>query len=247
MVLAVAGTLGTMAMGGIAMSTAPRHDVVDDDTTTVTPATALQDGAKRYLPGEIRDTAAFFNEAKARERKDFAAKINVLTRTYGDSVVLRWAADDYVSWRYLNRVGVNIVRMDKETYKTDTVVLGLKPATLDEFRSRYADHYRTALDLMHREGYGIVQEMQRLYNSGLVAPVDKWKHLIHYLDGCASGPALYRPYSQAWTPLHLSGLSRRHRHAEQCHYPCRCGRLGAEQPLQARAVRCEADRLCQLS
>lgn len=138
-VLAVAGTLGTMAMGGIAMSTAPRHDGVDDDTTTVTPATALQDGAKRYLPGEIRDTTAFFSEAKARERKDFAAKINVLTRTYGDSVVLRWAADDYVSWRYLNRVGVNIVRMDEETFKTDTVVLGLKPATLDEFRSRYAE------------------------------------------------------------------------------------------------------------
>ena len=61
----------------------------------------------------------------------------------------------------------------------------------ERFRSRYADHYRTALDLMHREGYGIVQEMQRLYNSGLVAPVDKWKHLIHYLEADLLRPDRY--------------------------------------------------------
>jgi DNA helicase-2/ATP-dependent DNA helicase PcrA len=61
----------------------------------------------------------------------------------------------------------------------------------ERFRSGYADDYRTALDLMHSEGYGIVQEMQRLYNSGLVAPVDKWKHLIHYLEADLLRPDRY--------------------------------------------------------
>ena len=28
------------------------------------------------------------------------SKIKLLTRTYGDSIVLRWAPEDYVSWKY---------------------------------------------------------------------------------------------------------------------------------------------------
>ncbi len=127
--LALIGALAGMAMNSSSNMTGSA-DIYADDDSTVT---------KRYLPGEIRDTTAFMEELSARQQKDFAANINVLVRTYGDSVVLRWAADDYVAWRYLNRVGVDILREDEETMVVDTLVLGLKPATLEEFRSHYAE------------------------------------------------------------------------------------------------------------
>ena len=113
--LALIGALAGMAMNSSRSMAGTAGMYADDDTIV----------RKRFLPGEIRDTAAFFEEMRARQRKDFAANINVLVRTYGDSVVLRWAADDYVAWRYLNRVGVNISRVDEETRMTETLVTGL--------------------------------------------------------------------------------------------------------------------------
>lgn len=127
--LALIGALAGMAMNGSRSMAGSAGMHADDDTIV----------RKHFLPGEIRDTAAFFEEMRARQQKDFAANINVLVRTYGDSVVLRWAADDYVAWRYLNRVGVNISRVDEETRMTETVASGIKPATLEEFRSHYAE------------------------------------------------------------------------------------------------------------
>jgi len=135
--LALSGTLGMMAMTSLSVESvfqSPKDNgiatiVADDDSTIV----------RRYLPGEIRDTTAFLEELEARRRRDYVANINLLVRTYGDSVVLRWAADDYVTWRYLSNTGVNIVRMDEETFHTDTLVLGLKPATLEEWRSLYPE------------------------------------------------------------------------------------------------------------
>ena len=101
-----------------------------DDTITV----------HRYMPGEIRDTVQIRAQYESRMyRQSLNAKINVLSRSYGDSIVLRWAPDDYVSWTYLNRYGVNIVRTDMKTLMTDTLAMALKPAALEEFRSRYSE------------------------------------------------------------------------------------------------------------
>lgn len=68
-----------------------------------------------------------------------ADPIIVLTRTYGDSVVLRWAIAQYPNFLYLSRTGVDILRMDNETARLDTLILGLKPLSLDEFRKQYPD------------------------------------------------------------------------------------------------------------
>ncbi|MBR1547468.1 MAG: fibronectin type III domain-containing protein [Prevotella sp.] len=126
--VALTGTLAATAVtGGITGGNDQRPD--DEDSTLF----------MRYLPGEIRDTAAFQQELQARQSIDLRASIHVLARCYGDSVVLRWAASDYVTWRYLNRVGVNIVRMDEKTLQEDTLVLGLKPATLELMRARYPE------------------------------------------------------------------------------------------------------------
>lgn len=67
-------------------------------------------------------------------------KIKLLTRTYGDSIVLRWAAEDYVSYKYLAQYGVNVLRVPHDArggLTIDTLAYALKPLTLDEFRAKY--------------------------------------------------------------------------------------------------------------
>lgn len=64
-------------------------------------------------------------------------------------------------------------------------------AAFDHFRSRYSEPYRHALALMHREGSGIVEEMQHLYHCDGIAPVEKWDHLIHYVTTDVVRPDLY--------------------------------------------------------
>ena len=42
------------------------------------------------------------------------SKIHLLTRTYGDSIVLRWVAEDYVSYNYLATFGVNTAKAARD-------------------------------------------------------------------------------------------------------------------------------------
>jgi len=96
------------------------------------------DATPRFLPGEIRDTTAFNEEQAARDRLSYSQDIKVLARAYGDSIVLRWAAPDYVTWRYLNHVGVDVLRLQDDG-TIDTLVHALKPITLERFRTRYPE------------------------------------------------------------------------------------------------------------
>lgn len=80
-------------------------------------------------------------QSNARTSDDLNVPIEVLPRTYGDSIVLRWAIGSYPEWRYLTRTGVDILRHNDNStgYSLDTLARGLKPLTLDEFRRRYPD------------------------------------------------------------------------------------------------------------
>lgn len=93
----------------------------------------------RWLPGEVKDTLQLLREWEAKQRMNLRGKINILTRTYGDSIVLRWAPDDYASWKFLCNKGVNILRTEEGKTGTDTLVMNLKPATLEEFREKYSE------------------------------------------------------------------------------------------------------------
>ena len=97
-----------------------------------------------YLPGEVRDTAEFFR--KDATHRNYDSRIHLLARSYGDSIVLRWAPEDYVSWQYLNAVGVNIYRISlpdgkkqNDAIRFDTLAMNLKPATLERFRAIYPE------------------------------------------------------------------------------------------------------------
>lgn len=114
------------------------------DTTAATPwhGEEVNDTAapavRKWLPNEVKDTTGLESQWRAKNMRDLSSKINVLSRTYGDSIVLRWAPDDYFTWRYLCGVGVDIVRFDLDNMKTDTLVLGLLPSTLDDFTHAYS-------------------------------------------------------------------------------------------------------------
>jgi len=65
------------------------------------------------------------------------SKIKLLTRSYGDRVVLRWLPEDYVSWRALCQSGVNVLRQDRQTFKVDTLAMMFKPLTRQQFEDKY--------------------------------------------------------------------------------------------------------------
>ncbi|MBQ2127309.1 MAG: fibronectin type III domain-containing protein [Bacteroidaceae bacterium] len=117
------------AMGDGSRFIMHKSDILPDDTVTTVTGT---------LPEAIKDTAEFMKQHRNRIKKDSEARINLLARTYGDSIVLRWASEDYVSWRYLCNNGVNVYRFDKKNpLKVDTLAYALKPATLDVWRNSY--------------------------------------------------------------------------------------------------------------
>ena len=65
-------------------------------------------------------------------------KIHLLSRTYGDSIFLRWAPEDYATWRYVNRVGMDVLRYSEDRpFDADTLAHRLRPYTLEQFRQRY--------------------------------------------------------------------------------------------------------------
>lgn len=86
-----------------------------------------------------QDTTALTTENRQRAKKIPEARINLLVRTYGDSIVLRWAPEDYVSWRYLCNNGVDIYRFNKNNpWKVDTLAHALKPAPLEVWQQTFA-------------------------------------------------------------------------------------------------------------
>ena len=112
-------------------------------TDTITPT----DDTPGFLPREVRDTAHLHALDSLNASGDYSTRIHLIARSYGDSIVLRWAAEDYVSWNYLNHVGVDIYRFavidnpDKVTeddLNVDTLAYRLKPATLEEWRALYS-------------------------------------------------------------------------------------------------------------
>jgi hypothetical protein len=111
------------------------------------------DTIRHYLPGEIRDSAEYASAKQAQQRLKESTRydIRLLTRSYGDSIVLRWLAPDYVGWRYLNNTGVKILRMSDDGQQVDTLASVLKATPLEKALSLYPES-----DSLARMGIGMV-------------------------------------------------------------------------------------------
>ena len=88
--------------------------------------------------GIVMNDSTFVEDSTQVQTGLVDAKIHLLSRTYGDSIVLRWAAEDYVTWRRLNTVGVDVLRFSHDDpLQADTLAHALKPLSLEAFRQRY--------------------------------------------------------------------------------------------------------------
>lgn len=108
-------------------------------------AIGLQAGAQ----GTVKKNNPHATVKRERMVPLVTSKIKLLTRTYGDSIVLRWAPEDYVSWKYLATTGVNVLRVPKgdghRGLQIDTLAYALKPLSLEQFQNRYPDNDSLAL------------------------------------------------------------------------------------------------------
>lgn len=109
-----------------------------------------------FLPGEVRDTTARAAELRAKDRQLYYTEMNLLARAYGDSIVLRWAAPDYVAWRFINHVGVNLLRQKEGEVDIDTLAMALKPTPLERFRASYPES-----DSLAMMGMGSIYNLDR--------------------------------------------------------------------------------------
>ena len=165
--LFIAGFLGASPCGGQVL-TATDSIYLEDIAVEDTVYEWHPDSTREYLPREVRDTAEYNRQHTAY--RNYESSIHLLARTYGDSIVLRWAPEDYVSWQYLNAVGVNIYRMpvldgkNKDAqFRIDTLAFQLKPATLEKWRSLYPESDSVAMIAMgslYSEG-GFTQDQSR--------------------------------------------------------------------------------------
>ena len=84
---------------------------------------------------DLPDTLKHTNEVP--DRHWFSLK--VLARAYGDSVVVRWAPDEYVSWKFLNAYGYEVIRVrTDEDHRIDTLATGIHPIKRKEFEERFS-------------------------------------------------------------------------------------------------------------
>ena len=112
---------------GVTAQTATNDTIVQSPSATISPADSSQ--ALRWLEPLV------------------TTKIKLLARSYGDSIVLRWMPEDYVSWKYLAYHGVNVLRInvDEPGFEVDTVAYALKPLSEEQFRAKYAENDSNAL------------------------------------------------------------------------------------------------------
>ena len=74
------------------------------------------------VKAQIQDTVAVADTSYVLPPEPiFTSKIRLLTRSYGDRVVLRWMPEDYVSWKFLRYYGVNVLRVKPGTMDIDTL------------------------------------------------------------------------------------------------------------------------------
>lgn len=146
----------------------------------------------------LNDTTATQNadSITADEVKVRPAAINLLARSYGDSIVLRWAPEDFVTWNYLNQVGYNLYRIytDKSgKIHDDLIAKGIRPMSLEQLRARYPESDSlafAAVGMIYGEGgikpnqtrerYGQMGAMLEIYDDqqtqfAFAAMVSEWR------------------------------------------------------------------------
>lgn len=75
----------------------------------------------------------------AAEVVDVRFHLQMLARSYGDSIVIRWAPDEYVPWKFLNGYGCYLIREERDSEEIDDTLALLKPLNKYEFAKLFSD------------------------------------------------------------------------------------------------------------
>ena len=71
--------------------------------------------------------------------EDIRFHLQMLVRTYGDSIVIRWAPDEYVPWKFINGKGVYLIRSDLSNEVLNDTLALLKPMNKYDFAARFSE------------------------------------------------------------------------------------------------------------
>lgn len=155
---------GTMSHRTAQVTAMPVNSLPDDSIDVILITT---DSARLALMEQIRRQV--YDSLSRQAEGPNLSTINMFIRSYKDSVVLRWAPEDYVSWQHLNRVGYNVFRSWKEGNELhfDTLAMGLKPLTLEQMRAKYSEQDSLAMMAMGLlYGKGGLKEDDIIYEPG---------------------------------------------------------------------------------
>lgn len=99
-----------------------------------------QDGDDDLLPGTY-PVGTLSRDSVDDSIEDLYVYIKAVGRTYGDSIVLRWAVESYPEWDRLNRTGYDVLRHTEGEgeFLLDTLATGIRPMSLADFRRCYPD------------------------------------------------------------------------------------------------------------
>jgi len=78
-------------------------------------------------------------DSLAAETEDVRFRLQMLVRSYGDSIVIRWAPDEYVPWKFLNGYGCYLIRSDFTNKVIDDTIALLKPMNKYDFAELFSD------------------------------------------------------------------------------------------------------------
>ena len=101
-------------------------------------------------------------DTKAPDRHRY--KVNVLTRAMGDSVLVRWAPDEFIPWKYLNGYGYEVVRVCREQdFRVDTLATNIHPIRRREFMKKSPRILDYKADLIKRIEYHLEGELATVH------------------------------------------------------------------------------------
>ncbi|MBR5038374.1 MAG: hypothetical protein IKX65_06595 [Prevotella sp.] len=130
------------------------------------------------LTAQTIDTSV---EAQTPDRHWY--KISVLTRAMGDSVMVRWAPDEFVPWKYLNGYGYEVVRVCREQdFRIDTLATNVHPISRREFMSRFAANdslAAAAVQLIFGKGTSLDQTQSAPGTAGSILEVREEQQTLY--------------------------------------------------------------------
>lgn len=106
----------------------------------------IMDEDSLSLPVDMTIIEEYERQSRARldslaklEAEEVVFKLQMLARSYGDSIVIRWAPEEYVPWKFLNGYGCYLVRSDFDNEVVNDTIALLKPMNKYDFAELFSD------------------------------------------------------------------------------------------------------------